>query len=387
MTLGNIDPDIRAQPSRNAWILVAYLPTAKLDGLHLGEEAERLARARLFHHCMKIIVEPLKRLGNNGKMMVGGDGYIRHCFPVLTCYVADYPEQSLVCCTRAGSTCPQCPTVKEDFHRNDHPPIRDKNQTLRTIRRACGQPTAARQEECLKSAGFTGVDEPFWADLPHCNIHEAITPDLFHQLYQGLVKHAVRWVQRVVGKDELDARFQRMPPAHGIRIFDSGISNLKCVSGPEHREISRQLLGCMLGSAPVEVVRATRALLDFLYIARYRSHSTETLGYLQDALDAFHQDKDAFIEWEARVHLNLPKLHSLQHYIDSIRLFGTTNNYNTEYTERLHIDYVKDAYRRSSKKEATRQMTRWLLRREAMANFTAYIEWRTQKPTHLTTSL
>ncbi|KAJ7814978.1 hypothetical protein B0H14DRAFT_2375667, partial [Mycena olivaceomarginata] len=45
----------------------------------------------------------------------------------------------------------------------------------------------------------------------------------------------------------------------------------------------------------------------------------------------------------ATVHedFNIPKFHSLLHYVDSIQYFGTTDNYNTEMFERLHIDSPK----------------------------------------------
>ncbi|KAG1832897.1 hypothetical protein DFJ58DRAFT_612053, partial [Suillus subalutaceus] len=59
----------------------------------------------------------------------------------------------------------------------------------------------------------------------------------------------------------------------------------------------------------------------------------------------------------------------LEHYADSICCFGMTDNYNTEATEQLHIDYVKDAYRATNKKEILQQMTRWPERQESMAAF------------------
>jgi hypothetical protein len=41
-------------------------------------------------------------------------------------------------------------------------------------------------------------------------------------------------------------------------------------------------------------------------------------------------------------------------------LFGTMDNYNTEQTERLHIDFAKDAYRATNRKNEYMQMTAWL---------------------------
>ena len=98
MTLGNIDTDVCAAQSRNAWMLVGYLPTPKLDGKGLSDDAARLARARLFHQCMKVIVEPLRHPGFKGEILTGGDGAMRDCFPIVACYVTDYLEQCLMCC-------------------------------------------------------------------------------------------------------------------------------------------------------------------------------------------------------------------------------------------------------------------------------------------------
>ncbi|KAF7793819.1 hypothetical protein EIP86_004940 [Pleurotus ostreatoroseus] len=378
MTLGNIDQDLRVRPSSYAWILVGYLPVAKLDNVGLSENAARRARARLFHHCMKIIVEPLVDAGKNGRMMTSGDGAIRECFPILACYIGDNPEQCLVCCTRSGSTCPKCPARKHEFGEDFYYDLRKPSETLGEIRQACRKATEKEREAALKAAGLTGVDEPFWERLPLCNIHEAITSDVLHQLYQGVVKHCVEWVRNIMTDTELDRRFQRMPPTHGVRVFDEGISKLQRVSGAEHKEICKQLLGCMMGRAPGGAIRATRALLDFLYLARYQSHSTETLEYMEKALEEFHKHKAVFINLGARDgdNFNLPKLHSLQHYVDCIRLFGTTGNYDTALSERLHIDFVKDAYRSSNKKDAVEQMGRWLRRRETVHRFATLVEWR-----------
>ncbi|KAG2064106.1 hypothetical protein BDR04DRAFT_1036157, partial [Suillus decipiens] len=72
---------------------------------------------------------------------------------------------------------------------------------------------------------------------------------------------------------------------------------------------------------------------------------------------------------------NFAKLHSLKHYANSIHCFEMTNNYNTEATEHLHINYMKDASR-ATNKEFLQQMMRWLEQHKSMAAFDLVLQWR-----------
>ena len=130
------------------------------------------------------------------------------------------------------------------------------------------------------------------------------------------------------------------------------------------------------GLAPSRVVRATRALLDFIFLAQLPSHTSHTLCRLEDALSNFHSNKDVFVDLGIRDQFNIPKLHSLLHYGDSICLFGTTDNYNTEQTERFHVDCVKKAYGATNRKDEYPQMATWIRRREKVQAHTGYIKWR-----------
>jgi hypothetical protein len=120
------------------------------------------------------------------------------------------------------------------------------------------------------------------------------------------------------------------------------------------------------------------SLLDFLYIAQYQCYTSDTLDWLQGCLAAFHEHKTVFLELGARENFNLPMLHSLSHYVSSMRLFGMTDNYNTEQSEHLHIDLVKNAYRASNHKDKYPQMTLWLERYEKVQQHAKFIEWRQQ---------
>jgi hypothetical protein len=88
------------------------------------------------------------------------------------------------------------------------------------------------------------------------------------------------------------------------------------------------------------------------------------LHSLDEALDFFHENKDIFVQLGIWNNFNLPKLHTACHYHLMITLFGTMDNYNTEYTERLHIDLAKDAYHTTNHEDEFIQMTCWLEQKE-----------------------
>jgi hypothetical protein len=98
---------------------------------------------------------------------------------------------------------------------------------------------------------------------------------------------------------------------------------------------------------------------------------------LRKALDDFHSNMTVFIQLGGREqdHFNIPKVHSLDHYEELIRLFGSADGFNTESPERLHIDFAKNAYRASNRRDYIQQMTWWLQRQENVDRFSEYLAW------------
>lgn len=94
------------------------------------------------------------------------------------------------------------------------------------------------------------------------------------------------------------------------------------------------------GQSPVRLIRATRGLLDFVYIAQFPVQSSETLKCMEEALKQFHDNKKIFVELGIRNDFDFIKLHFLRHYPDLIRWLGSPDNFNTSYTERLHLIYT-----------------------------------------------
>ncbi|TFY75667.1 hypothetical protein EWM64_g8345 [Hericium alpestre] len=357
LSIGNMAKHICCKPSLHAQILVGYLPTPKLSDF--SEEAACTVCVRLFHAALSIIMQSLKGPEHEGVEMKSADGAVHQCHLVIAVYIMDYPEQSLIACMCQGSQCLKCHAVEIEFEdHNLNWRSRKQDAMLNTLHHGAQQSTAKHKEMVLKGASLTHMEEPFWAGFRYCNIQDTISPDILHQLFQGLFRYMVIWVWSIVGTMELDAQFKCLPCTHGVRSFDNGISCLSKVSTGEHKEICKQLLGCIIGKAPTGVIRAMHVLLDFIHLVQYQSHSDETLKYLQASLDEFHKDKKIFLDLKARTsgHFNLPKLHTMQHYVDSTRECGTTDNYNTEATEHLHIDYAKDAYCTTNKKDYLQQM-------------------------------
>jgi hypothetical protein len=379
MTIGNIPKEIRRKPSRRAWILLAYLPTAKLEHI-TNKAARRRTSTNLFHACLRHILEPLRVPGEDGVAMASGDGVVRRGHPILACYSADYPEQLLTTGIKSGE-CPKCDVPRDELGCPDIPvKLRDLVAILAALSLVdedYGMWTRACQE-----CGIKPVFKPFWEDLPHANIFQSITPDVLHQLYQGIIKHLIEWIKEAYSEAEIDARCRRLPPNHNIRLFMKGISSLSRVSGTEHNQICRFLLGIIIDIRlpgnldSARLIRAVRAILDFLYLAQYPCHTDQTLNLLDDALTRFHNNKGIFVDLGIRANFNLPKLHFFRHYVHMIKLYGTTDNYNTEYTERLHIDLAKDAYRATNHKDEYPQMTLWLERREKMLWHDKFVQWR-----------
>lgn len=348
LTIGNIPKSIRRKPSRHAQVLLGYLPTCHLE--HITNHASRRrALANLFHACMTRIMQPLVEVGLEGVAMTSGDGVSWRCHPIFATFVGDYPEQILATGVKTGE-CPECEVLRDELGDGGHYQYRDLELILHALS-AIDDPDAQVFIRACKDAGIKPVVHPFWEKLPYSNIYCSIAPDILHQLHQGVIKHLVSWLKNAFGEVEIDTQCHRFPPNHNIHLFMKGITSLSRLSGTEHSQICQLLLGLVVnlrlpdGMNPACLICAVQALLDFLYLAQYPVHSNVTLDLLADALTHFHDNKNIFVDLGIREHFNIPKLHFLQHYVDFIMLQGTTDNYSTEYTERLHIDLAKDAFR------------------------------------------
>ncbi|KAG1856080.1 hypothetical protein F4604DRAFT_1883139 [Suillus subluteus] len=277
LTLGNIPRAIHRKPFQQACFLLGYLSVDKIlkDDLSTGAE---------------------------GVEITGGDGCVCLIFPVLACYVADYPEQCLVTCLKYG-TCPKCQARTDELAELSQSTVQTQTWTMGIIEEAKSSTntSSAFKTKCMEAGIGGGVFLPFWHGFPHCDIHHSITPD-------------------------------------------NGWSSLGQIGGKDRKHMAHILLGCMIGKVP------------------------------RDALQDFHHHKNILFNLGVREHLDIPKIHSLLHYVDFITWFGTTNNYNTEMMEHFHIDFCKEGWHASNHCNEMPQMISWLSRREKASSFKAYLK-------------
>ena len=97
---------------------------------------------------------------------------------------------------------------------------------------------------------------------------------------------------------------------------------------------------------------------------------------MNNALHMFHLNCDIFVSLGICKHFKIPKLHNSSHYYEFIQLYGIADNFNTEYTEWLHIDLAKDAYASTNFKDEFSQMTLWLDRKERVMQHEKYLHQR-----------
>ncbi len=105
-----------------------------------------------------------------------------------------------------------------------------------------------------------------------------------------------------------------------------------------------------------EAMHCTRAVINFIMIASYKTHSELTLQYLEHALYCIDKTKEAFRavhcrEGKDKGHFNFPKFHIMSHYANFIRRFSSTDSVNTSHSKAGHKYHLKAFYSWTNKGE------------------------------------
>ncbi|KAF9778110.1 hypothetical protein BJ322DRAFT_1014885 [Thelephora terrestris] len=378
LSIGNIQSHMR-RAHKNSLVLIGFLPIPKGARKDTDTEEFWWFKRDLTHRSIATILLPLRPFMKTPNIVLCPDQYFRQALYGLGPHIADYLEQATLAWILFG-WCPTCLGYPDSLDA----PCRHRSAVHTDIL------VGLHDEETLRASyGIAPKPMPYTTYFPRADIFEVMTPDLLHQLIKGVYKdHLVDWVgkylEHVHGTaggarviDEIDRRIALAPPFPGLRRFKQG-QNFSQWTGDDSKALMKVYMNAIQAFVPPAIVETFAAFLEFCYIARRNIITEDSLRLLNVALGRFHEARQVFagtIRVEGPSAFSLPRQHSMVHYFDHIKNFGSPNGLCSSITESKHITAVKRPWRRSNKHMALPQMIKSNQRLDklaaARADFTA----------------
>ena len=386
MSCGNIRKVLRTKVGAHAWLMIAQIPVAKFE----PKKYQTLLTNRLIHQCLDITLAGLKECAVTAENMTDANGHMRSVRTFLYAYIADLPEQQALACVRTNYA-PSSYAEPDTLGNSTAHELRHGSETIDAIERIkCEAAEAAASDELgtwkklSADYGLNGIDKPFWRDWLCSDPCLFLAPDALHQWHKFFNDHCLEWAKKWLGEEEFDRQLSVLQPLVGRRHFAEGFTRFKQHTGKETKDLERVFLPVIAGHESITegIMVAMRALLDFIYLARYGSHSTSTLRYLDKALRDFHRNKRHVAASGVRSgvkqnnEFHIPKVELMQHVRRLIVLLGSAPQFSSEQTERCHIDMAKHPYKATNRKDYVKQMCQFLDREEKTRLFSPLTEWQ-----------
>jgi hypothetical protein len=326
-----------------------------------------------------------KKAAIAGYFMADPRGHLRLSFPLLVAWIADLPEQHLISAV-ANSASPLSHAVTTQF--GDafcHPPRRGE-ETIKLIQDLTSLVDPwklADFQDKGKELGLSGVHLPFWRDWFLADPYHFLVPEILHTCHKFFYDHPFQWCVNAIGALELDSRFKSLHPRVGFCHFNNSVSHVKQMTGHEHRDIQRSIMPVIASAVPPSLLCAIRALVDFIYQVQSPLLPESAISSFVEALQEFHDEKEAITVAGARVgtngpitHFNIPKLEIWHHFAHSTRMMGAPIQWTADVTERLHITEVKHPFRATNHRDFEDQCARILDRLERVRSFDLICSFR-----------
>ena len=126
-------------------------------------------------------------------------------------------------------------------------------------------------------------------------------PDMLHTVYLGLFKHMMDWIQGFLKEhgrlQAFDEVWKALPPYPGFLVPKKAYWEVAQWQGKEMRNLGCSILGVLAvalrqpQSSQVipfkHALGCVRGLADSSMLAQYRSHTSDTIAYIEDYLDRF----------------------------------------------------------------------------------------------------
>ena len=93
-----------------------------------------------------------------------------------------------------------------------------------------------------------------------------------------------------------------------------------------------------------------KIIVNFVIIAQYFSHIENTMNYMTHYLNIIDKTKESFRRYDSKVNFRFFKLHSLIHYIEHIKEFGSLSVLSFNAGEIVHRNHLKKFFNRTNKR-------------------------------------
>ncbi len=384
MSCGNIRKDVRSKASARCWMKVAEIPVATFNEI----STQKGLSHRLYHLCMDIVTESLKQCSHAPVRMTDANGDERLVRTILFVHLADLPEQLVISCCHGGAS-PISYARHNDFGSGEKKPPRTGVGTVLAIRKLRLKVKASnilQYERAAGKIGMIGVVKPFWHDWNFADPSKFLAPDALHQWHKFFGEHIMKWARKLLGDNEINRRYMCLQKHIQHRHFSNGFTSFGQHTCREYRDLEASFIAAIADHPKITpgIMKAFRALLDFIYVAQFESHTTNTIRQLREHLQTFHANKHHLTAGGLRNgprqkgQFNIPKLELMNHVPDFIEQLGSVLQYTTEHTERCHTTMAKQPYRSTNKKGHQTQICLILDRRDKIDLFATYLTWKGQ---------
>ena len=170
----------------------------------------------------------------------------------------------------------------------------------------------------LESQGVKPVANALWT-LPNIHPPLIVRGDILHNVYLGILKHVMQWMEEFLKKHKrlhiFDNIWESIPPYSGYNPPSKKYRQITMWSGNEMRGFLRVILACFTAAlhqgadasslpstAQRDVrmaIRCVRNITDFCLMTQYRSHTPQTIEYMMQYLRGFHESNHIFREFRA----------------------------------------------------------------------------------------
>jgi len=311
VTIANILSRTRNSPVKMPILLVALLVVPpKFSGESARtHEAQRQTNADVLRTVFDLVLGPLQQVVQEGMVMDCADGKTGLCFPILSGLNADHAKHGAL--HGVGSkSCPKCEVPCKEHGGNLLKMYETGDYILYGSKVLRPEPVeAARIPECFHPLGVK-IGNNVFAGLDRVNPAHLHKPDLLHNIYLGLFKQMMDWVEGFLKQPKQQQAFEdhwkEILPYPGLSVPKKADREVTQWQGKERRNLGR-CISAILASALrnpdssqyhdfTSSMQCVSVLVDLSLMAQYHSHTPDTPVYMERYPQTFHRTKKIFLE-------------------------------------------------------------------------------------------